>query len=236
MSELELALNRIGRDLDYPETPDLAGSVRGRLAEGRRPRAWRRPLVIALAALLVGVGAVMAVPPARSAILDWLGIGSVTIRYVEDLPDVRLATGDLGIGEKVSQEEADERVSFEIRVPTIEGLDDPDVYFRDDVGQVSFLYGSVEKPKLLITQVEARGALEKLLAGGTSVERVTTDDAFGVWIEGEQHYLFYPGATEEEPFRLVGNTLILERDDGVTLRIEADISKAEALHIARSMR
>jgi hypothetical protein len=235
MSELELALSRIGRELDYPETPDLAGSVRARLAEGRRPLAWRRPLVIALAALLVGVGAVMAVPPARSAILDWLGIGSVTIRYVEDLPDVRLATGDLGIGEKVSRDEADEQVSFEIRVPTIEGLDDPDVYFREDVRQVSFLYGSEEKPKLLITQVEARGALEKLIRGGTEVERVRTDHAQGVWIEGEQHVLFYPGV-EAEPFRLVGNTLILEREDGVTLRIEADISKEEALRIARSMR
>jgi hypothetical protein len=236
MSELELALGRIGRDLDYPATPDLAGPVRRRLAEGRRPRAWRRPLVIALAALLVGVGAVLAVPPARSAILDWLGIGSVTIRYVEDLPDVRLATGELGIGEKVSLEEAGERVSFEIRVPTIEGLDDPDVYFRDDVRQVSFLYGSEEKPKLLITQIEARGAMEKLLSGATDVERVMTEDARGVWIEGEQHYLFYPGAEEEEPFRLVGNTLLLERDDGVTVRIEADISKEDALRIAGSMR
>ena len=65
---------------------------------------------------------------------------------------------------------------------------------------------------------------------------VSTEDAQGVWIEGEQHVLFYPGAEREEPFRLVGNTLVLERTDGVTVRIEADISKEEALRIARSMR
>jgi hypothetical protein len=239
MSELELALTRIGRELDYPEAPDLTGAVRRQLAEGQRPLGWRRPLVIALAAIVVAVGAVMAVPQARSEILDWLGIGAVTIRYVEDLPAVELATGELGVGERVSLAEARRRVNFPVRVPTLEGFDDPVVYYGKPLpsGQVSFVYGSPEKPQLLITQVAAVGAMEKLLhSENTRLETVSTDDARGVWIEGQRHYLFYPGAQREEPFRLVGNTLVLERADGVTVRIEADISKEEALRIARSMR
>jgi hypothetical protein len=238
MSELELALTQIGRELDYPEAPDLRGAVRRRLAEGRRPLSWRRPLVIALAAIVVAVGAVMAVPQARSEILDWLGIGAVTIRYVEDLPAVELATGDLGVGEQVSLEAARRRVRFAVRVPTLEGLEDPVVYYGEPLptGQVSFVYGSPDKPQLLITQVAALGAMEKLLHGDTRLEMVSTDDARGVWIEGQRHVLFYPGADREEPFRLVGNTLILERTDGVTVRIEAEIPKEEALRIARSMR
>jgi hypothetical protein len=238
MSELELALTRIGRELEYPETPDLTGVVRRRLAEGRRPLAWRRPLVIALAAVLVAVGAVMAVPPARSAILDWLGIGAVTVRSVEGLPEVELATGDLGVGEKVSLEEARERVNFPVRVPTLPELESPNVYYAEPLptGQVSFVYGSLDKPQLLITQVAGIGALEKLVNTATRIEMVSTEDGQGVWIEGQRHVLFYPGAEREEPFRLVGNTLVLERTDGVTVRIEADISKEEALRIARSMR
>lgn len=237
MSELELALTRIGRELDYPEAPDLTGAVRGRLAERRRPFDWRRPLVIALAAVVVGVGAVMAVPQARSAILDWLGIGAVTIRYVDDLPPAELATGDLGVGEQVSLAEARRRVSFPVRVPTLEGLEDPVVYYGEPLptGQVAFVYGSPEKPQLLITQVAALGSYEKLLrSGSTNVERVSVEGAPGAWIEGEHHVLFYPGG--EEPFRLVGNTLVFQRADGVTVRIEGDISKDEALEIARSMR
>lgn len=238
MSELELALTRIGRELDYPETPDLTGAVRRRVAEGRRPLSWRRPLVIALAAVVVAVGAVLAVPQARSAVLDWLGIGAVTIRQVEGLPEVDLATGDLGVGEEVSLAEARERVRFPVRVPTLPELREPKVYYAEPLptGQVSFVYGSLDKPQLLITQVAALGALEKLVNTATRVEMVSTDDAQGVWIEGERHVLFYPGAEREEPFRLVGNTLVLERTDGVTVRIEADISKEEALRIARSMR
>jgi hypothetical protein len=238
MSELELALTRIGRELEYPETPDLTGAVRRRLAEGRRPRSWQRPVLIALAVLVVGVGAVMAVPQARSEVLDWLGIGAVTVRQVEGLPEVELATGDLGVGEKVSLEEARDRVQFPVRVPSLEGYEDPNVYYAEPLptGQVSFVYGSLDKPQLLITQVAALGALEKLVNAATRVEMVSTEDAQGVWIEGERHVLFYPGADREEPFRLVGNALILERTDGVTVRIEADISKDEALRIARSMR
>ena len=188
MSELELALTQLGHELEYPETPDLSGAVRLRLAEGRQARSWRRPLIIALAALVVAVGAVIAVPQARSEILDWLGIGAVTVRQVEGLPEAELATGDLGVGDEVSLAEARERVSFPVRVPTLAGLEDPNVYYAEPLptGQVSFVYGSLDKPQLLITQVAALGALEKLVNTATRVELVSTEDAHGVWIEGER--------------------------------------------------
>jgi hypothetical protein len=234
MSELELALTNLGRELDYPATPDLVEPVRRRLAQERRPFAWRRPLVIALAALLVVVAAVMAVPQARSQILDWLGIGSVTIRYVDDLPKAEKMTEDLGLGERMGLSDVRQQVAFRVRVPRIEGLQDPDVYFRPAASQVSLLYGSQEEPRLLISQILATGALQKLLNSGTDVERVSVDGALGVWLEGGEHVLYYPGGGEERQ-RLVGNTLILQRLDNVTVRIEADISKEEALRIFRSM-
>jgi hypothetical protein len=229
MSELELALTRIGRELDYPETPELVPAVRRRLAERRRV-SWRRPLVVALAALAVVAAAVLAVPQARSAILDWLGIGSVTVRYVDDLPELE-RTGDLGLGDEMSLSEARERASFPIQVPTIDGLDDPKTFFRGEIGQVSFLYGSHDDPKLLITQIIGTGALEKLLHE-TNLEIITVDGARGAWLSGGEHVLFLPGLGQQ---RLVGNVLILERPDGVTTRIEADVSKDEAIRIYRSM-
>jgi hypothetical protein len=234
MSELELALGRLGRELDYPETPDLVGPVRRRLGEGRRPLAWRRPALIALAAVLVAIAAAMAVPQARSEILDWFGIGGVTVRYVDDLPTVEKRNPDLQLGERMSLEEARELSVFGIRVPTREGLENPDVY-RGDFGQVSFLYGSEEEPRLLITQLLGTGALEKLLQTETDVELVTVGRAEGAWLEGGEHVLFFPSVGPESQ-RLVGNVLILEREDGVTVRIEADISKQAAIRIFRSMR
>jgi len=239
MTELERALLAVGRNLEVPATPDLTGAVRTRLAEGQRPSLFsRRALVVALAVLAVAVGAVLAVPQARSTIRDWLGIGNVTIRYVEDLPPVEQATAGLALGEQMSLEEARERAGFRVRVPTVEGLDDPPkVFYNDTSSQVAFLYGSEEKPKLLITQADARGAIEKLVnLNVTERELVVVEPGYaGIWLYGEKHAIFYPSTDHEEPFRLVGNALVYEMD-GVTLRIEAEISKDEALRIARSMR
>jgi hypothetical protein len=244
MAELEHALRTIGRELDFPSTPDLSGRVRRALAEGAPPgRAWvfRRVVVVALAVLAVSVGAVLAVPPARSTVFDWLGIGSVTIRYVEDLPPVSKATPDLGVGERVSLGEARRLAGYPIKVPTVDGLDDPPkVYYRDDPGrQVAFIYGSEDEPQLLITQANARGAVQKLVGVGTQVELVVVEPGTaGAWLSGEKHGLFYPGGEMhgEEPFRLVGNALVFETPASTTIRIEAEISKDEAIRIARSMR
>jgi hypothetical protein len=240
MPELERALRSVGRNLDYPAAPDLSGPVRRRLEQGERPRQplQRRTLVVALAVLAVAVGAVMAVPQARSTILDWFGIGGVTIRYVEELPPVDKATEDLGLGERVSLGEARRSAGFPILVPKIEKLDRPPrVYHRPEARQVAFLYGSEEKPKLLITQAGVGGAIEKLVGMATEVESVAIGDGkFGVWLSGDKHAMFYPGVEEEEPFRLVGNALVFESETGITVRIEAEISKEEAIRIARSMR
>ena len=239
MTELERALLAVGQNVDFPATPDLTGPVRRRLAEGRRPPLFsRRVLVVALAVLVVAVGAVLAVPQARSTIRDWLGIGNVTIRYVEDLPAVEQATAGLELGERMSLEEARERAGFRVRVPTVERLDDPPkVYYNEVSSQVAFLYGSEDAPKLLITQADARGAVEKIVnLEVTDRELVVVEPGYaGIWLFGEKHAIFYPSTDHEEPFRLVGNALVYEID-GVTLRIEAEISKDEALRIARSMR
>jgi hypothetical protein len=241
MPELEQALRALGGSIDYPATPDLSGSVRRRLAAGARPgRIGRRWLVVALAVLAVVVGAVLAVPQARSTVLDWLGIGNVTIRYVDELPSVDKATSDLDLGERVSLDEARERAGFPVHVPRVHDLDDPPkVYFREGDRQVAFLYGSQDDPKLLITQAGVGGgAVTKLVnIAGTRSELVFVGPGTtGVWLSGDKHALYYPGAEREEPFRLVGNALVFETYNGVTTRIEAEISKAEALRIARSMR
>lgn len=234
MSELELRLDRLGRELDWPETPDLRDGVRRRVADERRPREWRRPLVIALAALVVVVGALLAVPQSRSAILDFFGVGSVTIRSVDEYPELPLESGRQFYGQRLSLAEARERAAFPIRVPSVDDLGTPKVYYLEDVQQVSLVYGSPEKPRLLISQIIGTGAIEKLVnSDQTDLELVRDGDAHGVWIEGE-HVLYIPQLDEE--LRLVGNTLVMERADNVTVRVEADIPKDEALEIFHSMR
>jgi len=243
MPELERALVTLGQNLDYPATPNLSGAVARRLAEGHRPSRpllRRRSLVVALAILAVAAGAAMAVPQARSTILEWFGVGGVTIRYVEELPEVPKASSELDLGDRVSLAEARRRADYDVLFPELEGLDRPRIYFRDPPagGMVSYVYGSEAAPKLLIQQFAAGGVLKKLVAGATEVDFVSTRTGSGVWLRGQPHDLFFLDASGEDQYqagRLVGNALVIE-GRGVTYRIEADIERGEALRIAESLR
>ena len=90
MTELERALVGLGAELDLPEAPDVTAAVLRRIAEvpARRRVPGRRALVLAFVVLAVAIGAVMAVPPARTAILEFFGLKGATVQRVETLPDV----------------------------------------------------------------------------------------------------------------------------------------------------
>ena len=222
MAELDVALRELGRHVEFPPTPDLASAVRGRL---ERPRWSRRPLAVALAVLVVGVGAVLAVPPARTAVLDWLGLRGVSIVRVDELPPTP-ATERLDLGQKITLEQAPPWFV----VPD----DEPDsVYMEND--RVSLLWGTPDRVRLLLTEFQGMAFIEKLVETDTRVDRVTVNGQPGAWIE-EPHVVFFRdlrGRMRQSTGRLAGKTLLWQHGE-VTLRLEGDLSKEEALRIART--
>ena len=89
MIDLELALVDLAEHLDHPAGDRLTDAVRERIAapaSGRdRMRAApdrdrSRSLAAAAAVVVLIVGAALAIPPARHAIADWLGIGVIEVR------------------------------------------------------------------------------------------------------------------------------------------------------------
>jgi hypothetical protein len=243
MPELELALRDLRTSLDWPAEPDLEQRVLRRTREvpARRRLVPRRMLVIALAVLAVAVGAAFAVPQTRAAILEFFHLRGVTIERVDELPTVPVQSG-LGtfLGDPVTLELARGRAGFDVVVP--EALGTPDeVYFQDGPpagGMVSFVYGTSDDPHALFTQF-AGGVDEvifKKIASDTKIEPVTVDGQPGYWLEGAHFfsYLDRQGDMQSEQVRLAGNVLLWERGTR-TLRLEADVSKAEALRIAASV-
>ena len=85
MTNLERELRGLAPSVEFPPERDLAPSVRARIGAAR-PRPRR--LVLALALVVVAIAVAFAVPPARSAILRWLGLGNARIEFVDRLPDV----------------------------------------------------------------------------------------------------------------------------------------------------
>jgi hypothetical protein len=244
MRDLELALAQIGRELDFPETPDLAPRVRQRLAAGSRPRRSllpaRRGLVLVFATLAVAVAAVMAVPQSRAAVLEFFGLRGVEIQRVEKLPPVPRQT-TLDLGAEVTLDEAVARAGFDVVIP--EELGDPDhVYYQDFPvgGMVSFVYGDTQEPRALFTQFRAtvEESIHKKVLEDTRIEALRIDGQPGFWLTGDPHLFYYvdaQGNFDDENVRLAGNVLLWERGR-LTLRLEGELPRAEALEIARSVR
>ena len=242
MAELERELFAIGRRVDWPAEPDLVPRVRARI-EARVERAvpWRRTLVIALALLAVAIAAAFAVPSARTAILRWLGLSHVRVTYVETLPPTRrLTRADLGT--KTTLAAAEPRLGFHLLQPR-ERPDAVYVFAAYGGARVTLVYGSVAKPRLLLSGFRGVGAtkyIQKLVGQGTRVERVQVRGRPGLWISGPHAVLYelpgYSRGVLDSPPLLAGNTLVWEAQHGLTLRLEGMLTREEAERLARSLR
>ena len=237
MTELERDLRELGLALDFPATPQLAHSV-GRLVRAQarpRPRVSRRSLAIALAVLLAAVGALLAVPSTRSAILDLFGLDGVTIERVDTLPPARRAPDP--VGSRVSLADAQRAVPYRILQP-----ERPvgRVYLDRSIpgGRVSIVWPCC--PRVVLSQFrgEALPFIEKSAGRGTRIEAVTVNGGFGYWLSGRPHVVVYRdarGVVREETLRLAGNVLLWEQE-GRTLRLEGQLTKQQALDLARGVR
>jgi hypothetical protein len=237
VTELETRLAGLRDEIVFPETPSL--EVPAPAASRRRSR--RRSLGLALAVVVAVSTAVLAASPgARSALRDLLGIGGVTAIRVDALPEPGAPPGYLP-GRPVSLPVAQEAVTFRIRVPAAGPA--PRAVLLDERpsgGAVSFVWSS-EPTAIQLTQFEGTENVrfaEKLLGGGTRVERFRLDGREAVWIEGAPHvvrFLDRSGTLHESESRVAGNVL-LWRDGEVTLRLEGRLTRDEAVGLARAIR
>jgi hypothetical protein len=228
VSELERDLRAVGSTLVFPPTPDIASAVARDLVPRQRPL-WRRLAPIAVAVLALAIGVTMAVPPARAAVLRFFGVGAVHVRFVDKLPAVEQRT-ILPPGRELPRAEWPADL---LRSPL---LGQPDAVYADG-GTITEVFGSPGAIRLLLTAIPsfpyAPDVVKKLAgAEGTRASFVAVRGATGaaLWIEGRQHVVRFPGW----PPRLARNTLVWVRG-GVTLRIEGDLGREEAIRVADSL-
>ena len=215
-AELERRLEALGRDLEWPPTPDLAGAVAAQLREGGPRRRARRPrlaLALALVLALVPAGGALAF---GDEVLEWLGLASVEVRRAPALPADARRPALAELGTRVSLAGAEARAGFRPLLPRPLG---PPEEVRERDGVVTLVY---DGGAVLLAQL--RGRLDRALVGktvtpGTEVRRVPG----GFFVSGPEHAYLYRrpsgGVGEDRPF-LAGPTLVVERR-GVLLRLEA---------------
>jgi hypothetical protein len=256
--DLEQRLVLLQAEIDWPVTPALAARVRARIATpvpARRP--WfQSQWALAVAAVLVVLAALIAYTPSREAIANWINVHTIFTR-VNQLPTPSpLPSGPIGkrfgLGDPTTLAQAQSKVSWHIVVPASLGRPD-EVYLQlppegPPQGEVTLVYKSRPglKPSgetgvaILIT--EANGTVDtqmfgKMLGEGTTLEVVTVNGHKGYWISGQPHIFFFidaGGQFRMETMRLATNTLIID-DNGTVVRIEGDLTKAQAIEIATSL-
>jgi hypothetical protein len=253
MTELERSLRLLGEALVFPEAPDVSEAVQRRLVDIRpqRRRPSRRTLVLAFAALAVTVGAVMAVPPARTAVLELFGLRGATVQRVESLPPAPdPAPSTLLLGDPLPVGEGRPWVkSPNVLVPTALGQPDGAYAAREPYGlRLTLVYGPGDGvPRSQYTGVgilvtEFDGAidvryLDKMVDAGSSVEQLTVDGNRALWLEGGPHFVVFEtadGRIREDVGRLAGNTLLVENGE-LLVRIEGEIDRERAIEIAESL-
>jgi hypothetical protein len=215
MTELERALVALGEELEYPVARDAWPNVEQRLR--RRRRLW--PAVVVAAAVLA-VGVAFAVPPARSAILKFFHIGSVSVEQVQTLPPAQTRPFSTGLGPKRSQ-------------PTVQlpsGLTATTYYARP--GLHAALLGYRGKQVLYAElRGDQMGVAKKFVGPTTHIQEVRIGE-FGMYLSGAPHVLIWDEGNVRT--RLAGNVLIW-LDRGVTRRLEGPLDKRQMVSLAREI-
>ncbi len=229
MSELERRLSALRDEIAWPEAPPLDVTA---VAERRR-RFRPRPFALGIALLLVMLAGVLAFSPgARSSFLEIFGIEGASVVRLENLPEIEAYRVDYG--EPVTRSEAVSRTGFELV-----DLGEPDgIHVRGRAA--SLVYGPVDRPRLVLTQVRGRlweGFVKKVGSSGTQIDQVTVDGEPGLFVSGDEHFVMYideTGDVTDERTYLAGTVLLWNRGP-LLLRLEGDLTRDQALVLAESI-
>jgi hypothetical protein len=263
MPDLEQELTALANALDWPPTPDLTGVVHlAALRGGGAQRRWAGSFAntpkwaLAAAVILIAAGGLLAFPPSREAIAGWVNVHTI-FRQVPHLttpspqPPGPLGAR-LGLGGRTTLADAQNQISWHITVPSTLGQPD-EVYLQPPPdapaqGEVTLVYATrpgipiAGQTGVSVLVTEARGAVDqnffvKMLGPNTPLEAVTVGGHQGYWIAGPLNEFFFTDANgnfRNETERLAANTLILDYG-GTVIRIEGNLTKAQAVAIAASL-
>lgn len=256
--ELERTLAEIGGRFEDPRR-DMWPAVRARIAERRAMPWWSRlgldgrtlaPVAATLAVILVA--AFLLTPGLAARAAEAIGLPGAQIFRVPATPSTMPTTGAFVTftGQRVaSLAEATRIAGFQVREPAALGRPD-EIYVESAPVRVTLVYRSRQGlpvtalPGISALVVQFKGTLDapvlgKAIGPDTTLEAVplSSGDA-AYWLAGQPHQFFYrdtAGNMQPESLRLAGNTLLWEAG-GVTYRLEAQVSKAEAVRIASTLR
>ena len=261
----EKQISSIAKSLDYPRTPDVAGSVMKRLSTrakgmtGERRFVSRR-LAWSLTVILILVSSLMLIPPARAAILEFIQIGIVRIFRAKPTPvtppqqqfpatmvpvtATPIVTSEPlipvleQIAGEVTLEEAQQAVKYMILLPSYPpDLGEPDhVYVQDADGDMTILvWIDPQQPD------EVLMSLHMIPPGSWAVDKMNPALVRETTVNGQ------PAVWAVGPYpirysdgnmdfvRLIDGHVLIWTDGVTTYRLETALDLQEAVRVAESL-
>lgn len=234
-TQLDARLRALARDVDWPDTRDVAAAVS---ADLRRParrtlRGWAptptwRPAVATLViALLACTAALVLSPAARTAVARLLGFPGVAVEVTTEPAPQR---SGVDLGGELSEDEAAQRAGLDLRTLP---LPVDRVTFDEGTKAVHIAYRLDDGRAALLTQL--RGAEDiSFLKQSAEVVPTEVDGDFAIWATGPEHAILRVGEDVLEA-RLSANAL-LWASAGVTYRLEIEAGLPEAVRLAERLR
>ena len=256
----EKQLHSLARGLEYPRTPDIAGSVMKRLRPSTSPRLVARRFAWTLTVILILFSSLMLIPPARAAILEFIQIGIVRIFRAEPTPiappqqefpatmvpvtatPAPTAEPLIPVLERIagerSLEGAQQIADYPILLPSYPpDLGPPDrVFVQDADGNMTILvWIDPDEPSQVLMSLHlippGSWAVDKM--DPALVQETTVNGGRAIWAIGPYPIRFSNGNLDF--VRLVEGHVLIWTDGDITYRLETDLELEEAIKVAESL-
>jgi hypothetical protein len=220
----------------YPPTPDIAGAVQQRLQpQFAPPRKWRWAVAMVVLLLLLSAS-LLAIPPVRAAVFEWLKIGAIEVFVVEEVPAVETAVplSILDLGEAMPLEEAQTIFPEPLRLPTAWEPDSM-VYSQQFLGRlptISMQWQTSDGIPVTLSQIAAPYLGMKWASGEQVVETAVHGET-AVWIEGPHPLQFRTGDFDMQ--LTIPSNVLIWTEGTITYRLEGQLTLDEAVHLAESL-
>jgi hypothetical protein len=255
----EIRLRSAAQAFPYPPAPDVSQAVRQRLFSRQQARPVRVRLAIAAIVLALIAAGLLAVPPVRAAILNWIRVGAVQIWFgppsptptatarpgptatfaPTDLPTPTPLSSILDLSGETSLDNARKLAGYKVDLPAFPtdlGLPQH-VYFQDLGGPVVVLvWMEPDQPqsvRLVLSETDAHNIVFQKY-DPVSVQHTQVNGQSAAWVDAP--YMLLSGSGDSAFTRIIkqGHTLIWTAGR-MTYRLETNMDLTTALRIAESL-
>jgi hypothetical protein len=256
-------LTQAGRNFIYPPTPDIAARVMQQLDHPLRARSrWRRGAAWATGLLILVLAILLAVPPVRAQILDFLQFGAIRIFLSTPTPTPTILPTQtaipgtltpapsltpsptaslLDLGGETTLAQAQQKTNFPILLPGYPAdLGPPDkVYFQDLGGPTVILVwlqpGEPAQVRMSLIEFGPDSLANKYFSDKISGTTVNGENA--LWLQGNHALVLQDRNDSAGSIELMVNANVLLWTEGdITYRLEARLSLDEARRVAESLK